>query len=443
MSSPEDLEKAEKSQPLLVEVSTDDLISPPVVPEGGNKRRTLFFLVYTICVLFYLHMLGRLWLGRVGDDQVQVDDNTLMQCHLDSVNFTEITTSENAWDSPYRAHASTSLPVFSKELSFVALGDLSAGTFQISQSLEVGADATVDITVLYDRPEVLYNVSICHLHPSPGKRGLAFITSKWPGAKAEHKVEVNIHVRLPANADPRSPLVIKELRTYLPQYMHIIPDLSESVHFGRIHLTSHNRAGIEAQGLRADDIKIEAGVGPITGTYNATSVLMLDTSNSPIAVRANLLGGAGRVVHLYMKTSNGFIDSQIGMYSNATNATGGAFSVNARTANSPLKLAFVDAPADSVLHADAGTSNSPAQVRLHETFEGAFSLMASAFLRPVVEWKRDAEDPAGRGRERTVKVNAVKDSLVTGNVFWGEQEGMKRRGTVRVATSNSPVRLIL
>ena len=58
------------------------------------------------------------------------------------------------------------------------------------------------------------------------------------------------------------------------------------------------------QGLRADDIKVEAGVGPIVGTYNATNVLILDTSNSPIAVRANLLGGAGRVVHAYMKTSN-------------------------------------------------------------------------------------------------------------------------------------------
>ena len=138
-----------------------------------------------------------------------------------------------------------------------------------------------------------------------------------------------------------------------------------------------------------------------------------------------------------------FIDSQLGLYSNTTNATGGAFTVNARTTNSPMKLSFVDAPADSALHADAGTSNSPAQVQLHETFEGAFSLTTSRFLRPVVEWERDVEDPAGRGRERTVRVNEVKDSLVTGNVFWGKKEGAKARGTVRVSTTNSPLRLLL
>ena len=63
----------------------------------------------------------------------------------------------------------------------------------------------------------------------------------------------------------------------------------------------------------------------------------------------------------------------------------------------------------------------------------------------MVEWKEDAEDPAGRGRERTVKLSTVKDSLVTGHVFWGEKEDKQGRGpgTVRVTTSNSPLRLLL
>ena len=38
------------------------------------------------------------------------------------------------------------------------------------------------------------------------------------------------------------------LRTYLPQYTHIIPDLSESVHFGKIHLTSRD-GGVAAEVL--------------------------------------------------------------------------------------------------------------------------------------------------------------------------------------------------
>lgn len=105
---------------------------------------------------------------------MQVDDNTLMRC-LDSVNFTEVPTPSDTGGYAYRAHASTSLPVFSKELSFVALGELSYGTFQISRSLDVGSEAVVDITMLYHRPEMLYNVWTCHLHPSRGKRGLAIV----------------------------------------------------------------------------------------------------------------------------------------------------------------------------------------------------------------------------------------------------------------------------
>ena len=61
----------------------------------------------------------------------------------------------------------------------------------------------------------------------------------------------------------------------------------------------------------------------------------------------------------------------------------------------------------------------------------------------MVGWNQDIEDPAGRGRERTVKVNAVKDSLLTGDVFWGEKDAKERPGTVSVETSNSPLRLLL
>lgn len=80
---------------------------------------------------------------------------------------------------------------------------------------------------------------------------------------------------------------------------------------------------------------------------------------------------------------------------------------------------------------------------LHEAYEGSFSLLASTFNRPVIAWNDDAEDPMGHGRKRTVRVNAVKDSLVTGHVFWGEKDGAKERGSVSLETSNSPLRLRL
>lgn len=445
MTSPVDPEKAEELQPLLVEVSSDDSVSASDVPKVDNKRRFWFIVGYISCVLFVLRIfvpsVDKLGTPGCRIEQGQVPVHYSRPQCLDSINLT--TTAIPLGDgSPYRAHTSISLPIFAEELSFVARGDLSRGTFQISQSLDVGSEAIVDVTVLYHQPEVLNNATMCRLHSSEGKWGFGIFTPNWFSTDPEQKIQVDIHVRLPADVDPSKPLIVKQLRTYLPQYKHIIQDLSESVHFGTIRLTSHD-GGVAAESLRGDSIKVEAGVGPITGTYNASNVLVLDTANAPISVRANLLGGEGQVVRLYMKTSNSFINGEIGLYSNASDAAGGAFTVNARTANSPLKLAVVDAPVDSTLFASAATSNSPAQVKLHETYEGSFSLLGSRFFRPVVEWNEDAEDPAGRGRERTVKVNAVKDSSVTGDVFWGKSDAKERPGTVSVGTSNSPLRLVL
>ncbi|KAI1790402.1 hypothetical protein LXA43DRAFT_513251 [Ganoderma leucocontextum] len=446
MTTPSDPEKAEEFQALLAELPSNDSASASDVPKNDKKRRFWHFLLYSLtCALFALGILSRSTgfnrpgCRSIGQDQARYSTT---QC-LDSVNFTTITTPQGE-GSPYRAHTSISLPVFAKELSFVARGDLSYGTFQISQSGDAGSEAVVDIDVSYHQPEVLGNATMCRLHPSRGKWGFGIFVGphpNWSSAEIVQKLRVDINVRLPANIDTGKPVRVQGLRTYLPHYLHAIQDLSQSVDFGKVQLTSHD-GGIAAESLRADAIKIESRIGPITGTYNATRVLVLDTANAPIMVRANLLGGDDHVVRLFIKTSNGLIDSQVGLYSNASDATGGTFVVSARTANSPLKLTFVDAPVDSALHATMGTSNSPAQVTLHETYEGSFSLLSSTFFRPAVEWDKDPEDPAGRGRERTVKVNAVKDSLVTGDVFWGEKEA-KEKGSVSVETSNSPLRLIL
>lgn len=106
------------------------------------------------------------WQCRIGQGQVHY---SRMQC-LDSINLTTIA-SPLSDGPPYRAHTSISLPVASKELSFVAHGDLSHGSFQISQSLDMDSEATVDVTVLYHQPEVLNNATMCRLRPSEGRWG--------------------------------------------------------------------------------------------------------------------------------------------------------------------------------------------------------------------------------------------------------------------------------
>lgn len=68
----------------------------------------------------------------------------------------------------------------------------------------------------------------------------------------------------------------------------------------------------------------------------------------------------------------------------------GSFIVHARTSNSPLALNITEQAPDSVLNLEMHTSNSPAHVHLHPTFEGTFKLRTSVFpavVSPDEDWK--------------------------------------------------------
>ena len=133
------------------------------------------------------------------------------------------------------------------------------------------------------------------------------------------------------------------------------------------------------------------------------------------------------------------------LFSTFENKTGGAFTLKARTSNSPLHVNFPDHPPDAVLRFDAHTTNSPARVRLHPLFEGIFALEASIFPAGVSP-DLDVEDPAGRGRKRTVSVRTVGHGagVVHGHAAWvPEDPELVPVGKVKVSTRNSPVHLWL
>lgn len=114
------------------------------------------------------------------------------------------------------------------------------------------------------------------------------------------------------------------------------------------------------------------------------------------------------------------------------------FDVTTKTSNSRLDVSFRDAPLDSTLNHRAATSNSPAEVTLHPTFEGHFSLDSSLFT-PVVHEHR-VEDPSGKDRKRVIRYRNVR-GFVDGDVSWvGNGEG---KGKVAVKTSNARVTLNL
>ena len=122
------------------------------------------------------------------------------------------------------------------------------------------------------------------------------------------------------------------------------------------------------------------------------------------------------------------------------------FDVTAHTSSAPLDLKFIEAPVDSQLRVNARTTCAPAHVILHDTYQGAFMLNTTLY-EPSLHWSEDAEDPAGRGRHRTVQWEAWKgkegESSKYGYAMWvgGGNTPEVTKGDVRVSTSLSSLRL--
>jgi hypothetical protein len=130
------------------------------------------------------------------------------------------------------------------------------------------------------------------------------------------------------------------------------------------------------------------------------------------------------------------IHSSISLTSSKT--TNGLFNVIATTSNKPLELKYDTSPVDSIVCSEALTSNSPASVIHHSTFEGKIALKSTIFL-PSVD-KKDASDPSGQGRHRSLKMLEAAGGVLTGVVYWGA-ERKEVTGFTQVVSTNSPVHL--
>jgi hypothetical protein len=141
------------------------------------------------------------------------------------------------------------------------------------------------------------------------------------------------------------------------------------------------------------------------------------------------------------------LSANLALFSTPESQSNGSFVVHTRTSNSPLAVNFTDHTPDVLLKLEAHTTNSPAHVHLHPSFEGVFKLRTSVF--PALVSPADdveVEDPAGRGRTRVINVKSVGhgSGIVFGDVAWVPQdEEVASAGKVDVSTSNSPLRLSL
>lgn len=128
--------------------------------------------------------------------------------------------------------------------------------------------------------------------------------------------------------------------------------------------------------------------------------------------------------------------------STTKSGTGGSFDLAVKSSNAPVNIETVKSPVDSVLHLHASTSNAALTAKTHPTYEGAFSIRTSSFSNAVVRMDEEQDDPAGKGRKRSLEIRSVRKGTNEGNVTWPPIDD-REMGSINLSTSNSPAYLLL
>ena len=205
--------------------------------------------------------------------------------------------------------------------------------------------------------------------------------------------------------------------------------ISVNVGSCRIHyatrVSSHH---FHPQNIEADKTDIRVNTGRIHGNFTVTESLALKTNTGSIVVNVSMFSNTIAPQHpptsASIITNTGVIDTRFSLLAvdakdQALVPSGGSFLIDTKSDTSGLRIKFDDAPVESALTLTSKSSTGSVDVDLHPTYEGTFSL-SSSVRSPVVNVKEEVEDPAGKGRDRSVKFVRARSHAVVGEVAWGD-----------------------
>ncbi|KAF9460719.1 hypothetical protein BDZ94DRAFT_1169062, partial [Collybia nuda] len=336
----------------------------------------------------------------------------------------------------HSSEVSFDLPISADNIFLLARGSQSHGTVNIETS-ETGDDIKVHVTVSYfDRDILKPGAKVCLIQRKNGGVGVGIFTRNWIGRKWRgSELYFDTTVVIPRSAHGDKIRHISGLETDFSNSPHYIGDLQGLIDFQYLNIKTSN-ALIHAESVRATQGTFSSSNGPIEGIFNTSDHLFLKTTNARIKVDVGLQNDDTRVTSLKLSTTNNKLEANVNLVSSSK--TGGRYTTAASTTNAPLRLNFPASPVNSSLKLSATTSNSPASISLHPSYEGSFQLSTTQFLPELL--RRDVEDPSGKGRERKVSVDYVNRRSLKGSVSWSDNEGP---GSITLRSTNAHVSLEL
>jgi hypothetical protein len=304
-----------------------------------------------------------------------------------------------------------------------------------------GEDVQVDIslTVPHGAPAHLLNVvKVCQITRDDGSAGLGIFTPKWKPwyPRGPHRRGPHFHVRVRLPKPKDAVLYLPSFESDLPLFRHHVN--GQGLIFGNLTLSTVHEP-IFGKAIEAEYASVSTVNAPIFGDFKASSSIRLATANAPIHASLGLFNeDADSPTTARVETTHAHINVSSTLTAGADNG-GGGFAIDAATVRGRIDLQFPSAPVDSVLVLKAETVLAHIDVRLHPTFQGAFAL--ETVHAPVkLDDSSDAEDPAGEGRKRVVKLDYDTKGSVKGETWWGDGKPL---GAVSLKTTLAPAVLHL
>ncbi|KAF9052405.1 hypothetical protein BDZ89DRAFT_1107651 [Hymenopellis radicata] len=319
------MDSADKKTPDLLPSHYQELPSEASGRHSDSRRRKIFRkITLALCSIILLGLLARhltfvqrqyaAYMGGAKRWEWPIpSDLTVKECpELIPSDFREIG----------KTSVHFALPVSSKSLFLISRGSFSVGGVYFSQSDEVSDDVKVEIDIGYNEyHDDLDLVKVCSVSRRDGQNG----------------VRIFVHVIFPKSSS--GSLRIPNLDVEMPVFSHHIGDLSSVV---------FDYFGIKTAALTAHIAKLSDANGAITGHFNTSTYLELETANGVIDVSVDVYNfDQGKASVLKMKTAN-------------------AFYVSAQTSVGSVKLDFPEAPVDSALSVEAETAMGQVDIWLED-----------------------------------------------------------------------------
>ncbi|KJA22088.1 hypothetical protein HYPSUDRAFT_41212 [Hypholoma sublateritium FD-334 SS-4] len=365
--------------------------------------------------------------------------------------------------SQYVSYTTLNIPVPTKAhslISFTSKGSHSGGSFAIITSPNQPRDTiTFNISRRF-KPQAGNFALIC-LSPVPQMQhghSISISSPSRPLNRAPIEDEPQFYATtmiLPELEEGSEPLQIPHFHTRLDDTVQKMGDIGSKVFFGHISLNTNGPCAIDAVSLTGGSIDIRSNGGSITGLFNSTKVLRLNTSNAPIIVNISLNhSDSPRSFPIASaETSNSPIHASVALFGGdailGDGRTRSQFTVSAQTTNSPVDVEFKAATVGSALTAVVSTANSSARVVTHPTYEGEFHLSATSGSVEIED--AYADDRSGQGRPRHIEYRETANGVFSGVAYFGDMYPYGRiisglgivDRNITISSENSSVILVL